>query len=94
MPIGELIIGTIAFLIVFFVLGKLLLPKISKALEEREQTIEGGLKRRQKRLRPNPHVLLLRTKMSSRRHAKRPPVFAPRHKQSVPTSSRRPARRL
>ena len=44
-PIGELIIGTIAFLIVFFVLGKLLLPKISKALEEREQAIEGGLKK-------------------------------------------------
>ena len=44
-PIGELIIGTVAFLIVFFVLGKLLLPKISKALEEREQAIEGGLKK-------------------------------------------------
>jgi len=26
-------------------LGKLLLPKISKALEEREQAIEGGLKK-------------------------------------------------
>lgn len=47
-PIGELIIGTVAFLIVFFVLGKLLLPKISKALDEREAAIEGGLKAAEK----------------------------------------------
>jgi F-type H+-transporting ATPase subunit b len=42
-PIGELIIGTVAFLIVFGVLGKVLLPKISKALDEREAAIKGGL---------------------------------------------------
>lgn len=42
-PIGELIIGTIAFLIVFGVLAKFLLPKISKALDEREAAIRAGL---------------------------------------------------
>ena len=47
-PFGVLIIGTVAFLIVFFVLGKLLLPKISKALDEREAAIEGGLKAAEK----------------------------------------------
>ncbi len=41
----ELIIGTIAFLIVFAVLGKVLLPRIQKTLAERADAIEGGLKR-------------------------------------------------
>jgi F-type H+-transporting ATPase subunit b len=41
----ELIIGTVAFLIVFAVLGKVLMPRISKTLEERTDQIEGGLKR-------------------------------------------------
>ncbi len=44
-PLGEFIIGTVAFLIIFGVLGKLLLPKIAKALQEREDAIEGGLRR-------------------------------------------------
>jgi F-type H+-transporting ATPase subunit b len=41
----ELIIGTIAFLIVFFLLARVLMPRISKTLEERTDAIEGGLKR-------------------------------------------------
>ncbi|HUD39221.1 MAG TPA: F0F1 ATP synthase subunit B [Streptosporangiaceae bacterium] len=41
----ELIIGTIAFLIVFYVLGRVLMPRISKTLEERTEAIEGGLKK-------------------------------------------------
>ena len=41
----ELIIGTIAFLIVFAVLGKVLLPRIQKTLAERTDAIEGGLER-------------------------------------------------
>ena len=44
-PLGEFIIGAIAFLIVFGVLGYLLLPKINKALNDREEAIEGGLRR-------------------------------------------------
>ena len=41
----ELIIGAIAFLIVFSLLAKVLMPRISKTLEERTDAIEGGLKR-------------------------------------------------
>jgi F-type H+-transporting ATPase subunit b len=41
----ELIIGAIAFVIVFAVLAKLLLPRIQKTLEDRTNAIEGGLKR-------------------------------------------------
>jgi F-type H+-transporting ATPase subunit b len=41
----ELIIGTISFLIVFAILGKVLLPRIQKTLADRTNAIEGGLKR-------------------------------------------------
>jgi F-type H+-transporting ATPase subunit b len=41
----EVIVGAIAFLIVFGVLWKVLLPRISKILEERTDAIEGGLQR-------------------------------------------------
>jgi F-type H+-transporting ATPase subunit b len=39
----ELIMGLIGFLVVFGVLGKILLPRIQKTLEERTEAIEGGL---------------------------------------------------
>src|ERR1700760_1264006 len=41
----ELIIGIIVFVIVFGALGKMLLPRIVKTLEEREDQIEGGINR-------------------------------------------------
>ena len=41
----ELIIGAIAFIIVFAMLYKVLMPRIAKTLEERTDAIEGGLKR-------------------------------------------------
>jgi F-type H+-transporting ATPase subunit b len=41
----ELIIGTVAFLIVFGVLGRLLLPRIQQTLQDRTNQIEGGLER-------------------------------------------------
>lgn len=41
----EFIIGIIVFAIVFGVLGKMLLPRVMKTLEEREDAIEGGLNR-------------------------------------------------
>jgi F-type H+-transporting ATPase subunit b len=44
-PIDELIIGIIAFLIVFGALAKLALPNIKKTLDERADVIEGGIKR-------------------------------------------------
>ncbi len=41
----ELIIGSIAFLIVFALLAKVLMPRISQTLTQRTDAIEGGLKR-------------------------------------------------
>ena len=43
--VSELIIGTIAFLIVFGVLWRILLPRIQQTLQERTDQIEGGLQR-------------------------------------------------
>src|SRR5215471_19801953 len=43
--LSELIIGTIAFLIVFAVLYRVLLPRIQQTLTERTDQIEGGLQR-------------------------------------------------
>ncbi len=42
-PVDELVVGIIAFLVVFGVLGKLALPGIKKTLAERTESIEGGL---------------------------------------------------
>jgi F-type H+-transporting ATPase subunit b len=39
----EFIIGTITFVLVFGVLGKMLLPRIQRILAERTEAIEGGL---------------------------------------------------
>jgi F-type H+-transporting ATPase subunit b len=41
----ELVIGALAFLIVFALLAKVLMPRISATLAERTDAIEGGLKR-------------------------------------------------
>jgi F-type H+-transporting ATPase subunit b len=41
----ELIIGIIVFAVVFGVLGKMLLPRILKTLNEREDAIQGGINR-------------------------------------------------
>ena len=41
----ELIIGTICFVVIFGILGRMLLPRIMKTLEEREDAIEGGINR-------------------------------------------------
>ena len=45
LPLDELIIGTLAFAIVFFALAKFAFPAISKTLEDRAYAIEGGLAR-------------------------------------------------
>ncbi|SCK55462.1 F0F1 ATP synthase subunit B [Streptomyces sp. WMMB 322] len=42
-PLPELVIGLVAFAIVFFFLWKKLLPNINKVLEERREAIEGGI---------------------------------------------------
>jgi F-type H+-transporting ATPase subunit b len=44
-PIPELVIGLIAFAIVFTFLAKKLLPNINKVLEQRREAIEGGIEK-------------------------------------------------
>ncbi|MFD9334284.1 F0F1 ATP synthase subunit B [Streptomyces sp. NPDC060028] len=44
-PIPELVIGLIAFVIVFGFLAKKLLPNINKVLDERRESIEGGIEK-------------------------------------------------
>ena len=41
----ELVVGVFAFLVVFFVVGRMLVPRIQKTLAERTDAIEGGIKR-------------------------------------------------
>jgi F-type H+-transporting ATPase subunit b len=41
----ELVFGLIGFVVIFGALGKVLLPRIQKTLEERTEAIEGGLKK-------------------------------------------------
>lgn len=47
-PLFEIVIGLIAFSVVFLVLSKIALPKAKAALEERTATIEGGIERAEK----------------------------------------------
>jgi F-type H+-transporting ATPase subunit b len=42
---AELVFGIFAFLVVLFVLGKMLVPRIQQTLAERTDAIEGGLQR-------------------------------------------------
>ncbi|MGW7066613.1 F0F1 ATP synthase subunit B [Streptomyces sp. NPDC054855] len=44
-PGPELLVGTIAFAIVFFFFWKKLLPNINKVLDERRESIEGGIEK-------------------------------------------------
>ncbi|MFG2073662.1 F-type H+-transporting ATPase subunit b [Nonomuraea maritima] len=41
----ELVVGIFSFLVVLFVVGKILVPRIQKTLAERTDAIEGGIKR-------------------------------------------------
>jgi F-type H+-transporting ATPase subunit b len=43
--LSELIIGAVAFAIVFAILAKVLFPRVQKTLQERTDAIEGGLQR-------------------------------------------------
>ena len=42
---SEFILGIVCFAIVFGILGKMLLPRITKTLNEREDAIQGGINR-------------------------------------------------
>lgn len=43
--VAEMVVGGLSFLVVLFFVGRLLVPRIQKTLEERTQAIEGGLKK-------------------------------------------------
>jgi F-type H+-transporting ATPase subunit b len=65
----ELITGIIAFLIVFGILGKLLMPRAQKMLEERTDAIEGGLKRAEEaQAEANQLLDQYRAQLSEARH--------------------------
>ncbi|MCG5220984.1 F0F1 ATP synthase subunit B [Streptosporangium soli] len=42
---AEMVVGGFAFLLVLFFVGRLLVPRIQKTLQERTEAIEGGLKK-------------------------------------------------
>jgi F-type H+-transporting ATPase subunit b len=44
-PLGEIIIGTIAFAIVFFVFAKFVAPRFEQVFRARREAIEGGIER-------------------------------------------------
>jgi F-type H+-transporting ATPase subunit b len=44
-PVGEIIVGTIAFAILFFVLSKFVFPQMEKTFVARREAIEGGIDR-------------------------------------------------
>jgi F-type H+-transporting ATPase subunit b len=58
LPTGpELIIGTICFFLVFGILGKVFMPRITKMLAERTELIEGGLAHAEKEQQEAQQVL-------------------------------------
>ena len=44
-PVGEIIVGTIAFAIVFFVFAKFVAPRFEQVYRARREAIEGGMER-------------------------------------------------
>jgi F-type H+-transporting ATPase subunit b len=65
----EVIVGAIGFFIVFFALWKVLLPRITKTLEERTDKIEGGLERAAEAQAEANRVLeQYRTQLAEARH--------------------------
>jgi F-type H+-transporting ATPase subunit b len=65
----EVIVGGIAFFIVFFALWKVLMPRIMSTLEERTNTIEGGIERAEKaQLEANRMVEQYKAQLAEARH--------------------------
>ncbi|HEX4256790.1 MAG TPA: F0F1 ATP synthase subunit B, partial [Streptosporangiaceae bacterium] len=65
----ELIIGIIAFLIVFGFLGRMLLPRAQKMLAERTNQIEGGLARAEEaQAKANETLEQYRQQLAEARH--------------------------
>ena len=65
----ELILGLVAFVVVFIGLGKILLPRITKTLEERTDAIEGGIQRAEEAQAEAQRVLeQYRSQLAEARH--------------------------
>ena len=99
--LAELIIGAIAFVIVFAILCKVLYPRIATTLEERTDAIEGGLKRAedaqaeaQPGARGVPGAAGRRPARKPRGCARRPGRRAPRSSPRCASRARPSAQRL
>jgi F-type H+-transporting ATPase subunit b len=65
----ELVFGGVAFFVVFGLLGKVLLPRIQKTLEERTDAIEGGIQRAEEAQAEAQRVLeQYRSQLAEARH--------------------------
>jgi F-type H+-transporting ATPase subunit b len=66
---AELVVGGLAFLVVLYVLSKILLPNIRKTLEERTDKIDGGIKRAEEAQAEAQRTLeQYRTQLADARH--------------------------
>jgi F-type H+-transporting ATPase subunit b len=65
----ELIVGAVTFGIIFFALWKVLMPRLSKTLEERTDKIEGGLQRAEEtQAEANETLARYREQLAEARH--------------------------
>ena len=65
----ELIVGAVTFGIIFFVLWKVLIPRLNKTLEERTDKIEGGLQRAEEaQAEANETLARYREQLAEARH--------------------------
>jgi F-type H+-transporting ATPase subunit b len=65
----ELIVGAVTFGIIFFALWKVLMPRLSKTLEERTDKIEGGLQRAEEtQAEANETLAKYREQLAEARH--------------------------
>ena len=65
----ELIVGAVTFGIIFFALWKVLIPRLSKTLEERTDKIEGGLQRAEEaQAEANATLAKYREQLAEARH--------------------------
>ena len=92
-PLPELVIGLIAFAIVFFFLWKKLLPNINKVLDERREAIEGGIEQAEAAQAEAAEVLKqYKDQLAEARHEAARHALA-RRRSRAPRSSRRCVRR-
>jgi F-type H+-transporting ATPase subunit b len=89
-PTYELIIGLVAFFIVFGALAKFALPKVKVILDEREEAIAGGIRKAEQAQQESAQ---LKEELSAELAAARRPKFVPKPRRTGLPSSRRPGRK-